>query len=581
MTRLVLLALAAAALLGCPSRAPPTPQLACTSPTPFSQWGQDAAHSGATCNQGQPLASILADLTYDPFVEQAKAEASGDLLAHYQAPLVDGDDAFMEWKSGVFVPCNPPGSGTPAPCASDAWSLQVWSEKKLHWTAGQLTEAWTFPSDWKPPPDGPSIGGWEPVFHAALSAGSVWVPGAGGSVFQVDRASGLLQKRHQPFGAALDPDTYVAGPLTLDRQGNVLYNAIKLDHGHPWTADAQGFLVRVRPSGQTEMVGFSALAVGAPAPTDQCQGTFPAPKKDEPALPPPDQDGHPVTPTAHFACLSQRPGINVAPAVGPDGTIFTVSRSHAGARYAYLLAVNPDLTPKWAASLRGLLSDGCGVLTPADGQYFNCAASAKKGVDPFTNDLPAGRVSDSGTASPVALPDGSVIYGALTTYNRSRGHLLKFSAAGKFLSSYDFGWDTTPAFFPHDGTYSIVIKDNHYFGGPYSITQLDANLRVEWSFNATNTQACTRQADGSMTCTSPPDNANGFEWCVNAPVVDRDGVVYANSEDGWLYSIAPGGILKQRLFLKLALGAAYTPLSIDGAGRIYTQNDGHLFVVGR
>jgi hypothetical protein len=32
--------------------------------------------------------------------------------------------------------------------------------------------------------------------------------------------------------------------------------------------------------------------------------------------------------------------------------------------------------------------------------------------------------------------------------------------------------------------------------------------------------------------------------------------------------------------LKLALDAAYTPLSIGSDGKIYTQNDGHLFVIG-
>jgi hypothetical protein len=37
----------------------------------------------------------------------------------------------------------------------------------------------------------------------------------------------------------------------------------------------------------------------------------------------------------------------------------------------------------------------------------------------------------------------------------------------------------------------------------------------------------------------------------------------------------------QRIFQQLAIGAAYTPASMDGNGRIYSQNDGHLFVVGR
>ncbi len=68
---------------------------------------------------------------------------------------------------------------------------------------------------------------------------------------------------------------------------------------------------------------------------------------------------------------------------------------------------------------------------------------------------------------------------------------------------------------------------------------------------------------------------------MNAPVIDANGVVYANSEDGNLYAIAQGGTLKQQIFQQLAIGAAYTPASLGPDGKIYTQNDGHLFVVGR
>jgi hypothetical protein len=72
------------------------------------------------------------------------------------------------------------------------------------------------------------------------------------------------------------------------------------------------------------------------------------------------------------------------------------------------------------------------------------------------------------------------------------------------------------------------------------------------------------------------------------PVVDASHSVYVESEDGHAYVIPPGhtGIFDmntagvQRLFLQLALGAAYTPLSIDQDGRVYTQNAGHLFVLG-
>ena len=52
-----------------------------------------------------------------------------------------------------------------------------------------------------------------------------------------------------------------------------------------------------------------------------------------------------------------------------------------------------------------------------------------------------------------------------------------------------------------------------------------------------------------------------------------------------LYAIDQGqhGVFtkpRQALFLNLAVGAAYTPLSFLPNGRILTQNNGHLFVVG-
>ena len=92
-------------------------------------------------------------------------------------------------------------------------------------------------------------------------------------------------------------------------------------------------------------------------------------------------------------------------------------------------------------------------------------------------------------------------------------------------------------------------------------------------------------ADGSVTCvphTSGTQWPNiGFEWCINAPVVDSNGVVYANSEDGNLYAISQGGILRQNIFLDQAIGAAYTPLAIGPDGKIYTENKGTLFVIGQ
>src|SRR4029453_5420152 len=77
------------------------------------------------------------------------------------------------------------------------------------------------------------------------------------------------------------------------------------------------------------------------------------------------------------------------------------------------------------------------------------------------------------------------------------------------------------------------------------------------------------------------DHPNSFEWCVNALVIDANGGVYVNSEAGNLYAINQGGTLKQKIFQQLALGAAYTPASLGPDGKIYSQNAGHLFVVGQ
>ena len=82
----------------------------------------------------------------------------------------------------------------------------------------------------------------------------------------------------------------------------------------------------------------------------------------------------------------------------------------------------------------------------------------------------------------------------------------------------------------------------------------------------------------NLVCTD--DHPHGFEWCINAPAVDDAGTVYANSEDGWVYAIDKGGHITQRIFLDMSIGAAYTPLAIDGRGLIYTLNAGKLSVVG-
>jgi outer membrane protein assembly factor BamB len=557
----------------------------------WPQWGQNAQHQGSVATDAQSLQQALANVAYDPFVDQERVDGGGSILVHYQTPLLVGDAVFMEFKTGTYTPANGSNDVT-------RWNSQIWNERRLQLQGSSFTQAWNFQSDWKPEPANLALG-WEPVFHAAVVGNSVYVPGFGGTVFRVNAVNGQQLARVNPFGATIDPNTYVSGPLVADYHGNVYYNALQLDANQNATG---AWLVKVGPDGSSQIESFANLVPGAPT---TCVGAF-----NNTTLPWPPAPG--VLP-ASGPCGIQRPGLNVSPAVGPDGTVYTISRADFNERYSYVVAANPDLSPKWAASMRDRLNDGCGVLvpiakTPAP-QQGACRNDATFGVDPQTNQQPAGRVRDIMSSSPTVLPDGSVLYGAWTRYDTIRGHLFKFSAAGAFQAAIDFGYDSTPAVYKApDGSVHIILKENHYDGefgtycnpgtdqvseivcantgvaqGPFYITQVNANLQVEWRFQNTNTETCTRQPDGTLTCVN--DTPQGFEWCVNAPAVDGNGTVYANSEDGFLYSIPQGHHgtftqFQQRVFMGVALGNAYTPSSISRNGIVFTSDNGSLFAIG-
>jgi hypothetical protein len=567
---------------------------AANGPMPFwGQWGRDPAHTGMVSVAGQTGSNIQANIIYDPFIskEQSGPYAQDSLLVHYQTPLIDGSDVFMECKTGQYSNIK-------------NWTVQTWCENKFTWVDGQLTLQWTHISDWKPVPfspdkDGP---GWEPVYHGVLTSQAMWVPGFGGAIWKLDRGSGAVLAHVTPFGSTLDPNTYTVGPLSADKSGNIYYNVMKLNGAvmDPWVVDVpNSWLVKVTADGAPTAVPWASLVPGTPAATDQCTFRFATTQLPWPPSP------TAVAPT--ITCGSQRPALNTAPAIGPDGTIYDISRASLDDYYGYLVAINPNLTPRWTASMRGKFMDGCGTPTlPPNGQPGGCRAGATTGVSPPDNLPGSGRVLDDSTSAPVVAPDGSIYYGAYTRYNYAQGHLMRWSSSGAYLSGFQFGWDTTPGIYPYtaangSSTFAVITKENHYgsvgsycndnticpldrtgtnpgYPEQYFMTSLSPDLTINWRFQSTNHLSCTRQADGTLSCVS--DHPFGFEWCVNAPGIDGNGTVFANSEDGNLYELDSTGKLVNRVFTQLAIGAAYTPLSIGPDGRIYTQNDGHLFVVG-
>ncbi len=545
----------------------------CSSSGPACDWtqsGRDATHrSEQSCVEAQPLSRSLGTFTADPFAAQV-AQQVGYLPVHYQAPLLVGEDVYMLEKAGTQPVCDDTTQGE---CGFGAWADVTWGETHLVWSNGTLAKSWRFETDWKPLPL--DFAKWETVFHPAVFGDFLYVPGGNGSIYRVDRHSGAVLAQIKPsLPGAGTAQMFVTGPLTIDSKGSVFFNVLVAEMRGPTT-----HLVRVSGSGEKQVVSsvaYDSLVATAPAADDLCDFLYAGP------IPSLYADGGVRLRTPLRQCDRQRAALNTAPAVGPDGTIFIVSRSSGSPLYSWVVALTPELTVKWATSLRGQLADGCGERVPDDAQCpapdggrptrGHCCAGSVKGVDPWTNQLPVGQADDQSTSSPVVLPDGTVLYGATTLYNEGRGHLFHFSADGAVLGTYDFGWDVSPAVATHDGTYSIVTKDNHYglndgnADGPFAITRLSPVLTVE---------------SGYQNASTSEKNPQGFEWCVNSPAIDAKGVAYANNEDGSLYAIKPDGSLRDSKVLHATWASAYTPVAIDRQGRVFSLTGGALNVTGR
>src|SRR5215472_10297755 len=69
----------------------------------WPQWALTPQHTGQVTVAGQALNGILANIVYDPLAPAEMAANSGELLAHYQVPLIDNaTNLFMEFKSGAY-----------------------------------------------------------------------------------------------------------------------------------------------------------------------------------------------------------------------------------------------------------------------------------------------------------------------------------------------------------------------------------------------------------------------------------------------------------------------------------------------
>src|SRR5215472_12447383 len=260
----------------------------------------------------QPLTKNLVNIVYDANVAQEQADPNnqGALLVHYQVPLIDGNDVFVESKAGTYT--------------NSTYSTQTWHQNRYKWNNGSFVKVWTFDTDWVAP--GSSADFWEPVYHAVLANGFLYDPGKGGTIFKISKTDGSVVKRINPFGTTIDPNTYTASPLSTDGHGNIFYNVIQISTAPTvsfYTNDAvNSWLVKVGPDDSISMVSYSTLLSQAVIKGEavkhangSCSVSFAASQ-----LPwPPTPNARPGT----TACGSQRAALNIAPAIAPDGTIYT------------------------------------------------------------------------------------------------------------------------------------------------------------------------------------------------------------------------------------------------------------------
>lgn len=530
--------------------------------------GSDGTHSGQSCARVVNFHRIRASTTFDPFTDQEISDATlqegiPGLTSHSQGPLIIGDDVYSLVKRGVYSQCPPGSNGFDQPCGEFGWNTQIWAEHLTRWDHGEPVDAWTFDSDWKPVPG--ILGRWEPLFQPVVVGPYIYVPGASGAVHKLDRETGLeVAKIELPDGHAGDPDTYIEGGLAAGPNGAIYYTAAALDPVDPFdNQPRETWMVKVATDDKVTLATYKSIAVGAVGERDACFYRFDFDPNAAPPWPPSPDAVPPV-----FGCGRLRATVNVTPAVNATMMV-TVARSHFNPTYSYLVATDLDLRPLWTSDLRDKLNDGCGVLVPLDGTAFNdphmhCRPGSRTGVNPETNQAPAGQANDLSSSSPVIAPDGTVLYGAYTPYNENRGHLFAFDGQGRFLAAYPFGFDITPTIIhgANNSRYGVAIADNLYNEQIWRITSLTAptggDFAINWQYQAGD---------------------DGRDWVQRNLVADADGAVYAVNGDGFVYKLA-SGMLLDKVRVGGVQNTASVPAALDAAGRFYTLSLGHLVVVG-
>ncbi len=253
---------------------------------------------------------------------------------------------------------------------------------------------------------------------------------------------------------------------------------------------------------------------------------------------------------ANLAGSGQIAANNAAPAVSADNNIIYVATRGSHSVLTALDGTDPALqTVLWTASLAPGGSCGEAIL------------------------------DESGTSSPIALPDGAGI-GGVNFSPFSEGWYYSFDSSGSLRGCYPFGWDDTMGQITVSGSRYLVGKHNHYTSGSSQCNNgIDPPVNPP-CFEVVVVDTVTMVKQWSYIEPASPPN----EWCIDAPTlfkVGENGYFVAPSESGKLYRV--------RLFSNpadetdIAVGdfqsAPYVP-TVSIGGTAYTINHGQIVGAG-
>ncbi len=451
--------------------------------------------------------------------------SNGVLYTHYGSPMITSDNT-------VIVPVKTGASG--------GFELNAFNGA----TGAAL---WTQTSDYTLPPQSGGAYYWTPPYSPAISGGTVYYAGNGGTVYErssLDSPGPVTPTQvafypgglatYEASAAAYNADVAISTPITADAQGDIYFGYT--------TASGGG------PAGITSGIAkISSTGVGTFFEADQLMAG------------------------ASNAGMKQVE-TNCAPALSNNGSTVYVAMSSGEYGQGRLVALSTA------------------TMTPENSVLM---------MDPETN-TPSEMLNES-TSSPLVGPDGDVYFGVIGNEGTSRGWMEHYSADLTMTKTPGgFGWDDTASIVPasmvpsYHGTssYLIMTKYNEYAGhggttGQNMLAVLDPN-GTEIN-NLPNTSGTTqmKEVETVLGPTLDADEQAQYpgavhEWCDNSAVVDpATDSILVNSEDGNVYRWdLLSNSLTETVNITNGLGEAYTPTAIGPDGTVYAINNATLWAVG-